>query len=162
MSEISFIPCELCDELISFEDYTSHINECQLSYRRSSINRRYGDDYVFISSQLRRPLISVPSTQPSPSDTPQQSPSDTPRPSPSDTPRPSPSDTPQPSPSDTPQPSPSDTLLPNINRLLNNENDNDIRTLENYLNSLISSYNEEERIFNEEYNRINRIYRISI
>jgi len=122
MSEISFIPCELCDELISFEDYTNHINECQHSYRRGSMNRRYLDNYVFARTRIGRPqVLNTPA----------------------------------------PQPSPSDTLQPNINRLLNNENTNDIRTLENYLSRMIRSYNEEERIFNEEYNRINRIYRIN-
>ena len=143
MSEISFIPCELCDELISFNDYTNHTNECQRSYSGGSINRRYGNDYVFISSQLRRSNINAPLQ-------------------------------PQQSLPDTQQQSLPDTPQLNINTLLNNENNENnehnennynnynIRTLENYLSRMIRSYNEEERIFNEEVNRINRIYRINL
>ena len=125
MSEISFIPCELCDELISFEDYTNHISECQRAYRRGSMNRRYLNNYVFARTRVGRPqVLNTP-------------------------------------PSDTPPQPPSDTLLSNLNTILNNENNNDISILENYLNRLIRSYNEDEIIFNEEFDRINSIYRIN-
>ena len=36
-NEISFIPCELCDELISFDDYSNHLRECSRPRQR----RRY-------------------------------------------------------------------------------------------------------------------------
>jgi hypothetical protein len=157
MSEISFIPCELCDELISFDDYTEHINECQRSYHRSSINRRYGSDYVFINSRLQRNLFTT-----TPSESQLQQPLETPIQSPTETPSQTTNTSIQQQSQDTPIQQPSSqqqthTQLHNINTLLNNNT----RTLEHYLNRLMRTYNEDEIIFNEELNRINTNYRIN-
>ena len=147
MSEISFIPCELCDELISFEDYTRHIIECQRVYRSSFRNRNYNNNYVLINYRQRPNIQSL-----EPTNTSQQPPSQPPS-------QPPLQPTEQQPPLQPTEQQPQINNQRNMNTLLSTDTNSSIRTLETYLNRLIRDYNEDERIFTEEFNRLNRLNR---
>ena len=138
MTEISFIPCELCEELISFEDYNEHIRECQNVYRRSFRNRSFNTYYGYMN--YGRTAISyqnpIPNESLSNISTLQQEPNSL----------------------ELEDHSSQQEQLQN-SRLLVDRNNNHIRRLETQINRIITNYNEDERIFNAEYTRLINRYR---
>ena len=70
MSEFNFIPCEICDELILFENYNDHTDTCNSSFSLPMPNVR---TILLPLSRIQRPQPQQPQQpQPQPQSQPQQ------------------------------------------------------------------------------------------